>query len=125
MKKTIMAIGLALAASTLALPLAGQAAVKDEMGAMAKSYKGAAGANDAATLKTELLNLKAHATKAKADPDANKGPDSKVFNEGLDKLIKQIDAAIALVDAGKLQEAKAATDELKKTRAEYHKKLGV
>ncbi|MGM3174030.1 cytochrome b562 [Dickeya lacustris] len=125
MKKTIMAIGLALAASTLALPLAGQAAVKDEMGAMAKSYKGAAGANDAATLKTELLNLKVHATKAKADPDANKGPDSKVFNEGLDKLIKQIDAAIALVDAGKLQEAKAATDELKKTRAEYHKKLGV
>ncbi|SLM62406.1 MULTISPECIES: cytochrome b562 [Dickeya] len=125
MKKTIMAIGLALAASTLALPLSAQAAVKDEMGAMAKSYKGAAGANDATALKTELLNLKAHAVKAKADPEANKSPDSKVFNEGLDKLIKQIDAAIALVDAGKLPEAKAATDELKKTRAEYHKKLGV
>ncbi|AJC66867.1 cytochrome b562 [Dickeya zeae] len=125
MKKTIMAISLVIAASAVTLPFASQAAVKDEMGAMAKSYKGASSATDAATLKADLLNMKAHATKAKADPEFNNSPNSKVFNEGLDKLLKQIDAAIALVDAGKLQEAKAATDELKKTRAEYHKKLGV
>ncbi|GAB7196569.1 cytochrome b562 [Dickeya oryzae] len=109
-----MAISLAIAASAVTLPFASQAAVKDEMGAMAKSYKGASSATDAATLKADLLNIKAHATKAKADPEFNNSPNSKVFNEGLDKLLKQIDAAIALVDAGKLQEAKAATDELKK-----------
>ncbi|GAB7215469.1 cytochrome b562 [Dickeya oryzae] len=109
-----MAISLAIAASAVTLPFASQAAVKDEMGAMAKSYKGASSATDAATLKADLLNMKAHATKAKADPEFNNSPNSKVFNEGLDKLLKQIDAAIALVDAGKLQEAKAATDELKK-----------
>ncbi|ACT06385.1 cytochrome b562 [Dickeya chrysanthemi Ech1591] len=125
MKKAIMAISLAIAASAVTLPFTSQAAVKDEMGAMAKSYKSASGATDAATLKADLLNLKAHATKAKADPEFANSPNSKVFNEGLDKLLKQIDAAIALVDAGKLPEAKAATDELKKTRAEYHKKLGV
>ncbi|GAB7259863.1 cytochrome b562 [Dickeya ananatis] len=109
-----MAISLAIAASAVTLPFASQAAVKDEMGAMAKSYKEASSTKDAATLKADLLNMKAHATKAKADPEFNNSPNSKVFNEGLDKLLKQIDAAIALVDAGKLQEAKAATDELKK-----------
>lgn len=125
MKRAMIAVSIALASVTLALPLAGQASVKEEMRAMAGSYKGANGASDAATLKSELQTMKEHATKAKADPEFNKGPDSQVFNEGLGKLIAQIDDAIALVDAGKLPEAKTATDNLKKTRAEYHKKLGV
>ncbi|WP_192458737.1 cytochrome b562 [Musicola keenii] len=125
MKKTIIAMCLAISASAALLPVSGIAAVRDEMSAMQKSYKAASNANDAATLKAELLKLKEHATKAKADPQANKGAESAVFNEGLSKLLKQIDDAIALVDAGKLEQAKAATDELKKTRAEYHKKLGV
>lgn len=125
MKRAMMAISLVLAGAALALPLTTQASVKEEMRAMAGSYKGATSASDAATLKSELQTMKEHATKAKADPEFNKGPDSKVFNEGLGKLIAQIDEAIALVDAGKLQEAKDVTDNLKKTRAEYHKKLGV
>lgn len=125
MKRAIMAISLTLASAALMLPLTSQAVVKDEMRAMAGSYKGATNASDAATLKTELQSMKEHATRAKADPTMNSGPDSQVFNEGLGKLIAQIDNAIALVDAGKLQEAKDATDMLKKTRGEYHKKLGV
>lgn len=125
MKRAMMAMGLALASVSLTFPLSSQASVKQEMRAMAGSYKGVSSASDAATLKSELQTMKEHATKAKADPEFNKSPDSAVFNEGLGKLIAQIDDAIALVDAGKLEEAKAAADNLKKIRAEYHKKLGV
>ena len=125
MKKTMMAISLALASLSLVFPLVSQATVKEEMRAMAGSFKGASNASDAATLKAELQNMKTHATNAKADPGFNQGPDSQTFNEGLGKLIAQIDHAIALVDAGNLEEAKTATENLKKIRAEYHKKLGV
>lgn len=45
--------------------------------------------------------------------------------EGLDKLIQQIDATIGLLDAGKLDEAKAALDGMTQTKKEYHKKLKV
>ena len=53
------------------------------------------------------------------------GPERKAYVEGLDTLIKQIDDTIGLLDAGKLDEAKAALDGMTQTKREYHKKLKV
>ncbi|AUH00343.1 cytochrome b562 [Pectobacteriaceae bacterium CE70] len=122
MKKTMMTICLALSVSATMLPYTSIAGVNSEMHSMQKNYSAASTATDAATLKADLLKLKEHANKAKADPGFTK---DKVFNEGLTKLIKQIDDAIALVDAGKLKEAKVATANIRKIRDEYHRKLGV
>lgn len=52
-------------------------------------------------------------------------PARKTYTEGLDTVIKQVDDANALIDAGKLDEAKAAIKEINTTRKTYHKKLGV
>ena len=120
-----------LLASTALTPAMAENAVKTDMKGMAKSYKAATKADDAATLKQELTKLREYAVKAQGEvpPDFKDqpadGPERKAYTEGMTKLIKQIDDAQALLDAGKLDEAKAATAAMKQTKSEYHTKLKV
>lgn len=120
-----------LLASTVLTPAMAENAVKADMKGMAKSYKAATKADDAATLKQELTKLREYAVKAQGEvpPDFKDqpadGPERKAYTEGMTKLIKQIDDAQALLDAGKLDEAKAATAAMKQTKSEYHTKLKV
>jgi soluble cytochrome b562 len=105
--------------------------VKTDMKAMGKSLRAASEANDAAGMKAELTKLREYSVHAKEQipPDFKDQPadgtERKAYIEGLDILIKQVDDAIALLDAGKLDEAKAALDGMVKTKKEYHKKLKV
>ena len=97
MRNNVMTLcGALLLVGAMATPAMAENAVKSDMKAMTKSYKAASKAEDAASLKQELT-----------------------------KLVKQIDDALALLAAGKLDEAKAATAALKETRKEYHTKLKV
>ena len=85
----------------------------------------------AAGMKAGLADLKNATLKAKAEvpgglkDQAADSPARKTYTEGLDNVIKQVDDANALIDAGKLDEAKAAIKEINTTRKTYHKKLGV
>jgi len=105
--------------------------VKTDMKAMGKSMRAASEAEDAASMKAELTKLREYSVHAKEQvpPDFKDqpadGPERKAYVEGLDILIKQIDGAIGLLDAGKLDEAKAALEGMAKTKKEYHHKLKV
>ena len=132
MRNKVMTLcGALLLVGAMATPAMAENAVKSDMKAMTKSYKAASKAEDAASLKQELTKLRAYAVKAQGDvPEDFKnepadGPNRKVYTEGMTKLVKQIDDALALLAAGKLDEAKAATAALKETRKEYHTKLKV
>lgn len=132
MRNKVMTLcGALLLAGAMATPAMAEDAVKSDMKAMSKSYKAASKAEDAATLQQELTKLREYAVKAQGEvPEDFKsepadGPNRKVYTEGMTKLVKQIDDALALLAAGKLDEAKAATAALKETRKEYHTKLKV
>ena len=120
-----------LLASTVLTPAMADSGVEVGMKGMAKSYKAANQADDAAALKQALTQMREYAVKAQGEvpPDfkdqAADGPERKAYTEGMTKLIKQIDDAQALLDAGKLDEAKAATAAMKQTKSEYHTKLKV
>ena len=120
-----------LLAGTVLTPAMADSGVEAGMKGMAKSYKAATKADDAAALKQALTKMREYAVKAQGEvpPDfkdqAADGPERKAYVEGMTKLIKQIDDAQALLDAGKLEEAKAATAAMKQTRSEYHTKLKV
>ncbi|EGT3623194.1 cytochrome b562 [Morganella morganii] len=84
--------------------------------------------DDAAALKDALTEMRAAAQSAKAELPAKlkgKAADSaevKDYHHGYDVLTGQIDEALKLAGEGKIQEAKAMTEQLKATRGEYHKK---
>ena len=120
-----------LLSSSFAVPVLAANPVKTDMKAMSQSLRAAANADDAAAMKASLTKLREYSVHAKTQvpPDFKDqpadGPERKAYVEGLDKLIQQIDATIGLLDAGKLDEAKAALDEMAQTKKEYHKKLKV
>ena len=120
-----------LLSSSFAVPVLAANPVKTDMKAMSQSLRAAANADDAAAMKASLTKLREYATDAKTQvpPDFKDhppdGPERQAYVEGLDKLIQQIDATIGLLDAGKLDEAKAALDGMAQTKKEYHKKLKV
>ncbi|MEM8072185.1 cytochrome b562 [Morganella morganii subsp. sibonii] len=84
--------------------------------------------DDAAVLKDALTEMRAAAQSAKAELPAKlkgKAADSaevKDYHHGYDVLTGLIDEALKLAGEGKIQEAKAMTEQLKATRGEYHKK---
>lgn len=131
LKQVMMASCSLLLAGALLNPVMAENAVKSDMKAMSKSYRAASDASDAAALKQELSKLREYAVKAQGEvpPDFKDepadGPNRKIYSEGMTELVKQIDDALALLDAGKFDEAKAATAALKATRKEYHTKLKV
>jgi len=133
MKKTLPALcaSLLLAAGLFSTPVLADSPVEQDMQAMAKAFKAANNADDAAQLQTSLEQLKAAATHAKGEvpkkfkDEAADGPNRQAYQQGLDELIGQVDQALSLVKDGKQDEAKALLDTLNSTKRTYHKKLGV
>ena len=120
-----------LLSASVAAPMLAHASVEGDMKAMSKALRAASSASDAAGMKAGLADLKNATLKAKTEvpgglkDQATDSPARKTYTEGLDNVIKQVDDANALIDAGKLDEAKAAIKEINTTRKTYHKKLGV
>ena len=120
-----------LFSANMAVPLLAHASVEADMKAMSKALRSASTATDAATMQSSLAALKEATLKAKSDvPDGMKdqaadSPARKTYTEGLDSVLQQVDAAKALIDAGKLDEAKAAIKAINDTKKSYHQKLGV
>lgn len=131
MKKSSLLFTTLMLVAGFSLPVHAENAVQADMKAMGKSYKAATKANDIASLKTELTVLRDAAKKAQTDvpvdlqKQAADSPQRKVYSEGIGKLLEEIDAALALANAGKLPETKAALDKIKTLQRDYHKKLGV
>ena len=102
--------------------------VAEDMDILAQNYNSVLTAKEAATLKKALTNMRAAALDAKkgVPPKLEKEPSDsetmKDYHHGFDILIAQIDGAMKLADEGKVDEAKAAAEEFKATRNEYHKK---
>ncbi|WP_299998977.1 cytochrome b562 [uncultured Cedecea sp.] len=102
--------------------------VAEDMDVLAQNYGTVLKATDAAPLKKALTNMREAAMDAKkgVPPKLEKeSADSeamKDYQHGFDILIAQIDEAMKLADAGKVDEAKAVAEEFKATRNEYHKK---
>lgn len=119
----------ALAACALTVSGLAQAeGVSEHMKVIAKNYRAVLNADSPEAFKQGLTMMKQEAQLAqKGVPDKLEGkafdsPEMTDFRHGLDELIGEIDAAQALVDAGKLKEAKEAAEQFKVTRDEYHKK---
>jgi len=121
---------LLLTASFTAPALAANPVAQD-MKAMNKQFKAAVRADNPTDIKASLLKLRDYSVHARTlmPPDLKTqpadSPERQTYVEGMDKLLKQIDGAIALCDAGKLDEAKAVLDEINQNRHLYHKKLKV
>ena len=102
--------------------------VGEDMDILAENYNSVLTAKEAATLKKALTNMRIAAQDAQkgVPPKLEKEPvDSeamKDYRHGFDILMAQIDDAMKLADAGKVDEAKVAAGKFKATRNEYHKK---
>ena len=131
MKKIATLCCTLLLTASFTAPVLAANPVKTDMKAMSQSLRSASQADDAAGMKAALTKLREYSVHAKEQipPDFKDqpadGPERKAYVEGLDTLIKQIDDTIGLLDAGKLDEAKAALDGMTQTKREYHKKLKV
>ena len=131
MKKYAALIFGLLLATGIVLPAQAASEVKADMKIMKKSFTAATKANDIATLKTELTALRDTVKKVQTEVPSDfknqpaDSPDRKTYSEGIDKLLNEINSALALADAGKLSEAKDALNKIKELQREYHKKLGV
>ncbi len=131
MNKIAMLCCSLLVGASLTAPVLADNPVANDMKVMGKSLRAAAGASDAAGMKTALEALKKAATDARGQvpPDyksqAADGPERKAYVEGIDILLKQVADAEALIDAGKLDEAKAAIKAMNDTKKTYHQKLKV
>lgn len=131
MKKIATLCCTLLLTASFTTPVLAANPVKTDMKAMSQSLRAASQADDAASMKAALTKLREYSVHAKEQipPDFKDqpadGPERKAYVEGLDTLIKQIDDTIGLLDAGKLDEAKAALDGMGQTKREYHKKLKV
>ncbi len=129
MRKIALVLAPALLATFMVASVMAENEGKAGMKVMGKSLGAAEKADDVAGLKKELQTLRdAAAAAQKQVPDhlrnqAADSADRKLFAEGISKLLGQIDASLALANAGKLAEAKASLAELKATRGDYHKKL--
>jgi len=131
MKQTLPALcaSLLLAAGLFSTPVLADSPVELDMQAMAKAFKAASHADDAAQLQASLEQLKAAATHAKGEvpekfkDEAADGPNRQAYQQGLDQLIGQVDQALGLLKDGKLDEAKALLEEINSTKRTYHKKL--
>ncbi|MGL4601440.1 MAG: cytochrome b562 [Plesiomonas sp.] len=128
-KLLAVTFGVILSLSAVSLPA--HADVESSMKTIARNYRAAGKADTPEALKKDLVAIKTATLQAKKQmPNKPKGITENshahhTYIEGLDKLLGQTDQAIALVDAGKMKEAKAMLDEMKFARDHYHKELKV
>ncbi|WBF45923.1 cytochrome b562 [Serratia rubidaea] len=121
--KALAALAL-LGASSLAMA----ADLDENMDIIAGNYKTALKTDSADSFKQSLQNMRAAAqdakqgTPPKLEDKAPDSPEMRDFRHGLDTLIGQIDASLALANQGKLAEAKQQAQAFKTTRDTYHQK---
>ncbi|SQI42539.1 Soluble cytochrome b562 precursor [Leminorella richardii] len=102
--------------------------VEAPMKSLAKNYRAVLNADSAEAFKEGLAAMKQAAQEAKQgtptklEGKASDSAEVTDYHHGIDVLIGEIDGAQALVDEGKLDEAKKAAEQFKVTRDEYHKK---
>ncbi len=129
MKKFALLFGTLLLASSLSVTVQAENELKPMMKTMGKSFGTAEKSKDLAVIRKELATMRDTALKSRGlvPEHLQKQPadsaDRKYYAEGIEKLITQIDGALALADAGKLEETKAALASIKSTRNQYHKRL--
>lgn len=129
MKKFALLLGAFLLASTLPVTAQAENELKPVMKTMGKSFSAAEKSNDLAVIRKELAAMRESALKSqKLVPEhlAKQPADSadrKYYAEGIEKLVTQIDGAIAAAEAGKLDETRAALASIKSSRSQYHKRL--
>lgn len=99
--------------------------VKNDMRALAQALKSAEGAKTAPELKSSLdeLNKVAKQSMEQAKAAKTQGEMEKTYIDGMQKLAAATDKAAALAAAGKLDEARAALEQIKAVRNEFHKKM--
>lgn len=126
MRKTIMALVMAtlLGGSTLV-----QASdVAGNMDTLAENYSRVLKADSPESMTQGLQAMRAAALEAqqgipsKLEGKSPDGPEMQDFRHGLTLLVGQVDGALALVEQGKLAEAKEAAQQFKQTRDTFHKK---
>ncbi len=132
MKKSLTLLSsVLLTSAVLIAPAFAAVDVEDAMKDMSKSYRLLMNADDAASLKKDLATFRAAAVEAQSGiPDKMKkqpadSTERKIYAEGIQKLINQVDVVSKLADEGKVPEAKAEAAKLKELMKEYHSKLGV
>lgn len=103
--------------------------LETDMDTIASNYKTVLKTDSADTFKLSLQNMRAAAVSAEQGTPSklkNKAPDSaemKDFRHGMATLIGQIDQSLALVNQGKLEEARKVAQDFKQTRDTNHKKF--
>lgn len=107
---------------------ASAAGLSDNMNTLNANLQIAEKTDNEAVLKNALTEMRAAAQSAKEELPAKrkgKAADSaevKDSHQGYDVLTGQIGEALKLAGEGKIQKAKAMTEQFKATRGEYHKK---
>ena len=130
MKKTMTLIASILMSCAVATTaFASDSPLEKDMKAMGKSFKSANKSEDLASLKSDLMALRTAAADAQKQvpkhlqDQAADSADRKLFAEGMEKLIKEIDATLEIANAGNFETTKANLAKIKAIQSEYHKKL--
>lgn len=130
--KTLFAFCTALLlASGLSLPALAASALETTMKSMSRQYRQVLETNDPARMEQGLEAMHRYATQARGQvPDTLQeqpadSPERQAFVRGIDELLEGIERAQALLQSGQLEQARAAAEDLKPIRKQYHRRFDV